>query len=89
MIRTYEFIWHNCIDGSASTEEIKKQAEHCLWVALMLDEGVKSRVIKITNSDSSPSLTFWEVLDDEAYRKLCEKRGLSPEDFVIEHEPND
>ena len=76
--------WHNYIDGSVPTNKIKGQAEYCLWVALMLDEGVRSNVLKVTSSDSQPSLTRWDVLDDEAYKKLCEKHGLSSEDFVFE-----
>ena len=83
MIKTNEFWWHNAIDGSASTDEIKRQAEHCLWIALMLSEAVKVDVIKITNSDSSPSLTMWDVLDEGTYSEICKKHGLSPEDFVL------
>ena len=84
MIKTNEFWWHNYIDGAASTGEIKRQAEYCLMLAFMLDEAVKAGVIKITNSDSSPSLTAWDVLDEEVYGEICKKRGLSPGDFVTE-----
>ena len=86
MIIEHEFIWHNYIDGSASTEEMKRQAEYCFWVAFMLDDAVRANVIRITNSDSQPSLTAWDVLDDEAYGELCKKRGLNPDDFVMEFE---
>ena len=79
-----EFWWHNYVDGSASTEEIKRQAERCYLLALVLDAGVKTGILKIVDGESQPSLTRWDVLDEEAYVKLCEKCGLVPADFAVE-----
>ena len=84
MIKTNKFWWHNYIDGSVSTKEMKRQAEFCLMLVLMLDDAVRANVVKITNSDCQPSFTAWDVLDDEAYEKLCKKRGLDPKAFVME-----
>jgi len=85
-IKTHEIYWHNFIPGSGTTEEIVSAADYCLKVANILKEGEESKVLAITGSDSSPSLTMWDVLDEEKYKELCKKHGVDPEELVMEWE---
>lgn len=81
-----DFWWHNAINGNRDAEGIMKDAEHCLRVALLLVKCVEAEAIVLTGGDSSPSLTRWDVLNVEAYAKLCTEHGFEPEDFESELE---
>jgi len=74
---THEMYWHNFIPGSGTTEEMVSTADYCLKVA---------NILEITESDSSPSLTLWDVLDEEKYKELCAKYNIDPEELVMEFE---
>ena len=47
---------------------------------------MKAGVIEVTDGNSQPSLTRWDVLDEAAYKRLCEKHSLGPKGFVVETE---
>ena len=83
---THEMYWHNFIPGSGTTEEMVSTADYCLKVANILKDGEEAKILEITESDSSPSLTLWDVLDEEKYKELCAKYNIDPEELVMEFE---
>ena len=85
-MKTNEFWWHNFIDGNQDPQLIIKDAEYCLDVAKMLAEAVAEGAIELTGGDSQPSLTRWDVLDEESYKELCSIYNLKPDDFAFEFE---
>ena len=88
-MKTNEFWWHNFIDGNQDPQLIIQDAEYCLSIAKMLAEAVTKRAIELTGGDSQPSLTMWDVLDEELYEEVCSKYELKPDEFVIEFEDED
>jgi len=85
----YQMTWHNFINGEGPCSEIREQAECCVNVARVLEEGETDGILEITSSEVSPSMTKWEALDSEKYKELCEKHGVNPEDFSYEEDDDD
>ena len=86
MTKTNEFWWHNFINGNQDSQFIVQDAEYCLNVAKMLAEAVTTKAIELTGGDTQPSLTIWDILNEESYKEVCSKYGLKPDDFVLELE---
>lgn len=85
-MKTNEFWWHNFIDGNQDPQLIVQDAEYCLSVARMLAEAVTTGAIELAGGDSQPSLTRWDILNEESYKEVCSIYGLKSDDFAFEFE---